>query len=253
MKTIALEQRVSDGDDIVEPCDSKLFVGMGDTNIKLKSVHVFSKGNALEATALLIPDPAAPEGVLRAFPLAAMSSLKTIRAFTPAEFFYVKVENPTDMRLAARVVARAAVPIDSVVEEGHEDGFVALWPQPVMQRHIRVPAKGHVDCQLQFPFPCRVVRITTRSDSALDVSFQAFRMANVSFLQGTGVPVEFFYGGLDIKTFQANPANRMSATIANSSDEDRYVEIDVGIEDAGYDGDAGPKGSRTTKERSAAS
>jgi hypothetical protein len=104
-------------------------------------------------------------------------------------------------------------------------------------RRLIVPANSSADFQLIFPSPCDVRLITTRSDSAGEVMFTKLRHANISLIDGA-IPVEFFFEGVSFKTFRAPASTRMQATLVNSGSEDRYVEIDVGIENAFKQGES---------------
>lgn len=250
LKTIHLEQSGgvllswpgNEADSIVPARGSKMFVGVGDTNIRLKSVRVFGKKQSktgdgevldLRATAVLVPDATIEEGVLRAYPIKD-GRIEGVRTLSPAERFFVKVENSSNEALEVRATTMVSTSIgEEPSVDFPEDGLVPLYPKVgEAARRIVVPAHGTIDARVDFPYACRVRRITVRSDSKLDVSFMQLQMANISFLHGDAVPVEFFFGGLDLRSPRMTAANRVSASFCNKSDQDRYVEVDVGIESA---------------------
>ena len=228
LKTIYLEQPSSDN--VVPAHGSMMFGGIGDTYIKLKAVRVagLTADCPLKATAVLIPDVTIEEGVRRAFPVKD-GVVTGVRTLSPAEWFLVKVENPSDTPLKALVVAHADATMGIAdPPRFEEDGLICMTP--VGSRRVLVPAGCAADCRLTFPYDCTIRRVTTRSDSALDVVFESLQVANVSLMHGGALPVEFFYGGVEVKAPRVTAANRMSARLMNASSADRWVEIDVGIE-----------------------
>jgi hypothetical protein len=156
-------------------------------------------------------------------------ALKGMRQLTPAEAIVVRVENPTDTAWDARVVVTGEWSLD-----GSHLGETLIGLRPRRDesnsRRLRVPAGGSTNASLQFPWACSPRRITMRSDSQLDVVMQSAQVCNVSLFMGGAIPVEVFDGGLDIKTVNATPANRMTVSLHNSGDSDRYVEIDVDVD-----------------------
>ena len=243
MKTIHFEQneQAAGGspDCIVPARGTRLFIAYADVPLRLKSVHVSSKSaraeDSLSVISVLVADLNATEGsgfdsVFRSFPVKG-KTIEGVRKIDVVEPFMVLVANDSDEPLEARPTVTGVGTIDGgEVPPNAEEFFVAMTPRPSAKaRRIRVPAKGGASVLLTFPCACEVRRITTRSDSKLDVDITDLRLANVSLTVSGAVPVEFFQHGVDIKTFRALPSNRMAASLQNRGDEDRYVEIDVGI------------------------
>jgi len=157
------------------------------------------------------------------------SEIRHVRQLTPAEIITVRVDNPTDTPWDARVVLLGE---GSIGQSHVEETVLGLRPQRDASgtRRLRVAARGSLSSTLQFPWMCTPRRLTMRSDSQLDVVVAAVQVANVSLFMGAPIPVEVFDGGLEFRTINVTPANRMTVSLFNSGDTDRYVEIDVDVD-----------------------
>jgi hypothetical protein len=166
-----------------------------------------------------------------AHPVADDGTITNCREIQTYETFMIEVYN----HLRDPVIARPVVIGSSVGAAGASkaeiDFLIApapLGPTTAIHR-LLVPAHGDLSVSMSPPCACRLQRITTRSDSELDVTITDFRISNVSLTLGGNHPVEFFYEGVDLRSFAMSPANKMIVCLSNTGGKPRWVEIDVGV------------------------
>jgi hypothetical protein len=149
----------------------------------------------------------------------------------PCAPFMVRVDNPSDSPWNARVVVIGTNTLERPGLSWAEEYAMAMEPISLSAgtRRFRVPAHDTLERTLQPPFDCSPRRFTMRSDAAFDLDVESIQVCSINLIEGP-LAVEFFAGGLDLRTVNVRLANRMSITLHNKGDCDRYVEIDVEVD-----------------------
>jgi hypothetical protein len=239
VKTIPFEEVILSKDSvdrIVPAHGSRLFFGLPDVNMVPKVVHLATakKDASLRAT-LLLQDHSLAEIAEKSIPVGRGGAVEGARIVAPCDHVMLRVDNLSDEPIE---VQPSIFGMMSTLEFGSKKGkleegwILVMEPKPNEARIRRLVVAPGGQSALAMSFPCvgKLARITTRSDSELDVSFQELRVANVSLFGGAAaLPVEFFRDGFDIRAMRVTPANRLSVVLHNRSTKERYVEIDLGI------------------------
>jgi len=140
----------------------------------------------------------------------------------PATNVIAVVENPTDKPTHARVV---------LTGRGRCETLIFTMSPSEKNRRIAVAPHSEVCLTMQPPVRCRTVRVAIRSDSDNDVMVNSMQFSNLNMLVGLDVPVEYFAGeGAEIEAPLTDPVNRITFNLANLSDAERWVEVDIHVD-----------------------
>jgi hypothetical protein len=94
----------------------------------------------------------------------------------------------------------------------------------------RLPVTGNFcGFSREFPRSCIIRTLTIRSNSKLDVNVSNIRVGNESITVGGGHPIEFYKEGWVVRSFAAAAGNSLQISLDKTTEEDRWVEIDIGV------------------------
>ena len=186
----------------------------------VEKVEVYPKGHRMT---FMMPDPESFDTGYSPIRLSSDGAPEVKLNINPATNVIAVVENPTDKPTHARVVLTG--------RGGCETFIFTMSPSGEKNRRIAVAPHGEVCLTMHPPVRCRTVRVAIRSDSDNDVMVNTMRFSNWSVLVGLDVPVEYFAGeGAEIEAPLTDPANRITFDLANLSDAERWVEVDIHVD-----------------------
>jgi hypothetical protein len=213
--------------EIVPPRGSVAFSGQPNCGIFMRTVRIL--GRDLRASEILVADGTQPEG-FRSVTITREGRLEGRFPLSPSKTALVRVHNDSDKPSRAHVIATG-----SSMSNADTDFVFALWPVPDLpiKRRIVVPPREGVykvyETRFIPPYGCKPYKITMRSNARDDLFIDSIRMANQNMLIGIGVPVEFFDGGVELNGPGLSPSEHMEVSLYNSSEEERWLEIDLAV------------------------
>ena len=186
----------------------------------VEKVEVYPKGHRMT---FMMPDPESFDTGYSPIRLSSDGAPEVKLNINPATNVIAVVENPTDKPTHARVVLTG--------RGGCETFIFTMSPSGEKNRRIAVAPHGEVCLTMHPPVRCRTVRVAIRSDSDNDVMVNTMQFSNLNMLVGLDVPVEYFAGeGAEIEAPLTDPANRIAFDLANLSDAERWVEVDIHVD-----------------------
>jgi hypothetical protein len=228
-----LSEAIANREAPIVPPRGYIFLG-GQPNVGFYCERILVVGESVRATHLFVPDPKAPEDSFhRAIDVSNISTAGNI-LFDPSAEPVVRVQNDSDVP--------QEVSVSLIGPSGHDkhsrEYIHTLWPTNTLSLDLHRSKRFEVKpCvvggdatvfTVRPPIRGRAVRLCVQSNSKMDLIVDGIQSGNCNHMIGISAPIEMFQGeGVPLNMGVVSPSNRIVVILANTSKEERWVELYV--------------------------